>query len=177
MRLLEGMAGAHTASGSFTRGTRRCARASSCAPWTPVPERVRLIAALASLENLIGRHQDAHGRLAAALDELPDRTSEAAVALMTELGIDAFFRMDYAAMRDFSRRALEAARALGDKQLMSTPAGVLAFADVLDGALTEADAEHRRGRGARRRHVRRRARPLPARHEQPGLRRVLLGPI
>ena len=61
------------------------------------------------------------------------------MALMTELGIDAFFRMDYAAMRDFSRRALEAARALGDKQLMATPAGVLAFADVLDGALTEAE--------------------------------------
>ena len=56
-----------------SRATRRCARASSCAPWTRVAERVRLIAALASLENLIGRHQDAHARLAAALDELPDQ--------------------------------------------------------------------------------------------------------
>ena len=140
VRLLELMAGAHTASGSFHAAYEAMRESLELRPVDSVQERVGLIAALASLENLIGRHQDAHGRLAAALDELPDDASPAAVALMTELGIDAFFRMDYSAMRDFSRRAREAARSLGDKQLMATPAGVLAFADVLDGALTDADA-------------------------------------
>jgi DNA-binding NarL/FixJ family response regulator len=140
VRMLEGMAAAHTASGRFIEGYEAMRESLELRAADSEPERVRLIAALASLENLIGRHRDAHGRLAAALDELPDHTSASAVALMTELGIDAFFRMEYTAMRDFSRRALEAARALGDKQLMATPAGVLAFADVLDGALTEAEA-------------------------------------
>ena len=144
VRLLELMAGAHTASGSFHAGYEAMRESLELRSVDSVQERVRLIAALASLENLIGHHQDAHARLAAALDELPDHSSPAAVALMTELGIDAFFRMDYSAMRDFSRRARETARPLGDKQLMATPAGVLAFADVLDGALTEADATSRR---------------------------------
>jgi tetratricopeptide (TPR) repeat protein len=140
VQLLEAMAAAHTASGSFFAGYDAMRESLELRSDDSVPERLRLIAALASLENLIGRHRDAHGRLAAALEELPDQNSPAAVALMTELGIDGFFRREYAAMRDFSRRALEAARALGDKKLMATPAGVLAFADVLDGALTEADA-------------------------------------
>ena len=140
VQLLEAIAGAHTASGSFLEGYEAMRESLELRPTDAVQERVRLIAALASLENLIGRHRDAHERLAEALEELPDQTSPAAVALLTELGIDAFFRMDYSAMRHFSRRALEAARQLGDKQLMATPAGVLAFADVLDGAITEADA-------------------------------------
>jgi ATP/maltotriose-dependent transcriptional regulator MalT len=140
VRLLEALAAAHTASGSFLAGYEAMRESLELRSDDSVPERLRLIAAMASLENLIGRHRDAHGRLAAALEELPDQTSPAAVALMTELGIDGFFRREYTAMRDFSRRALEAARALGDPKLMATPAGVLAFADVLDGALTEADA-------------------------------------
>jgi DNA-binding NarL/FixJ family response regulator len=59
---------------------------------------------------------------------------------MTEIAFDAFFRMDYKAMREFARDALEAARPTGDKVLMVTPAGLLAFADTLDGAVTEAES-------------------------------------
>ena len=149
VRLLELMAGAHTASGSFHAGYEAMRESLELRSVDSVQERVRLIAALASLENLIGHHQDAHARLAAALDELPDRSSPAAVALMTELGIDAFFRMDYAAMRDFSRRAREAARPLGDKQLIATPAAVLAFARRSRRCPDRGGRRHRGGRCAR----------------------------
>ena len=140
VQLLESMAGAHSASGGFHEAYAAMRESLELRSGDSGPERVRLSATLASLENLIGRHAEAHARLAAALDELPDQSSPAAVALMTEMGIDGFFRMDYSSMREFSRRALEAARALGDKTLMATPAGVLAFADVVDGAPTEAEA-------------------------------------
>ena len=44
--------------GSSTTPTRRCARASTLRPADPAPQRVRLVATLASLEHLIGRHRD-----------------------------------------------------------------------------------------------------------------------
>ena len=75
--LLEAMAGAHTAAGSFLAGYEAMRESLELRSVDSVPERVRLIAALASLENLIGRHRDAHARLAAALEELPDQTSPA----------------------------------------------------------------------------------------------------
>jgi ATP/maltotriose-dependent transcriptional regulator MalT len=139
VQLLEAKGWAHTTSGDFHEGYAAMREGLELHAGDSVSERVRRSAALAFLENLIGLHQEAHERLAAALDELPDQASPAAVALMTELGIDGFFRMDYTGMRDYSRRALEAARSLGDKMLMATPAGVLAFADVLDGALDDAE--------------------------------------
>ena len=138
IELVEAMAASHTASGRFLEGYEAMKESLELRPVDATAERVRLTAALASLENLIGLHEEAHNRLSAALEELADQTSPEAVALLTELGIDGFFRMDYLGMREFSRRALEAARALGDKQLMATPAAVLAFGDVLDNALDEA---------------------------------------
>ena len=137
--LLEAIGWAHTASGRFHEGYEAMRESLELRSGDSVLERVQRTAALASLENLIGLHQEAHARLAATLEELPDQSSPAAVALMTELGFDGFFQMDYAGMREYSRRAMEAARALGDKTLMATPAGVLAFAAVLDGALDEAE--------------------------------------
>jgi DNA-binding NarL/FixJ family response regulator len=140
VQLLEAMGWAHTSYGGFHEGYAAMREGLALRAGDSVSERVRHAAALAFLENLIGLHEEAHERLTAALGELPDQSSPAAVALMTELGIDAFFRMDYAGMRDHSRRAVEAARALGDEALMATPAGVLAFADVLDGDLEAAEA-------------------------------------
>ena len=101
---------------------------------------VRIVAAAAALEHLLGRHQDAHARLARALDDLPGDASPEAVTLMLEIGRDGFYRMDYAAMREWARRALEAARALGDRPLMAAAAGALALGGVCDGAIAEAEA-------------------------------------
>jgi DNA-binding NarL/FixJ family response regulator/tetratricopeptide (TPR) repeat protein len=137
-RLLDALAGAHTAAGWFEAGYDAMRERLDLPSDDPLPHRVRLIAAIASLEHLIGRNAQAHARLERALEELPDQTSEEAVALMIELGIDGFFRMDYAAMVEFEKRALEAARPFGNKVLIATPAGILAFGQVLAGEFDEA---------------------------------------
>jgi ATP/maltotriose-dependent transcriptional regulator MalT len=140
VQLLEPMAGAHVAAGWFTLAYEAMRESYELRSKDSLPERVGLIAVLASLEHLLGRHEEAHSRLTGALEELPDQTSAEAVALMTEIGIDGFFRLDYAAMSEFSRRARDAAKALGDRILTATPAAVLAFAEVLEGAISDAEA-------------------------------------
>jgi len=136
--LLDGIAGAYSASGWFERSYNAMRERLDLPSDEPLPHTVRLIAAIASLENLIGRNEQAHARLVRALDELPDQSSEEAVAILIELGIDGFFRMDYRAMWEYEERALEAATAIGDKILMATPAGIRGFGQVLDGRFDEA---------------------------------------
>ena len=136
-QLLDGIAGARSATGWFEGAYRAISERAALSPDAPLDERLRLTTVMASLENLLGRNVQAHSRLAAALDELPDQMTPEAAALMAEIGIDAFFRMDYGAMRRFARRALEAARPLDSREVAATAAGVLAFATVLDGAFDE----------------------------------------
>jgi ATP/maltotriose-dependent transcriptional regulator MalT len=140
VQLLEPMAGAHVAAGWFAPAYEAMRESYELRSNDPLPARVGLIAVMATLEHLLGRHEEAHTRLTRALEELPDQSSAEAVALMTEIGIDGFFRLDYAAMSEFSRRAREAAKALGDRVLTATPAAVLAFAEVLEGEISDAEA-------------------------------------
>jgi ATP/maltotriose-dependent transcriptional regulator MalT len=141
VQLLEPMAEAHVAAGWFTPAYAAMRESYALRSGDSLPERVGLIGVLATLEHLLGRHEEAHDRLMRALADLPDQTSAEAVALMTEIGIDGFFRLDYSAMREFSRRARDAGKALGDPILTATPAAVLAFADVLEGAISDAEAD------------------------------------
>ena len=101
---------------------------------------VRIVAAAAALEHLLGRHQEAHARLARALDDLPGDATPEAATLMLEIGRDGFYRMDHGAMREWARRARDAARTLDDRPLMAAAAGALALAGVCDGAIAEAEA-------------------------------------
>jgi len=135
--LLDGLAGARSAIGWFEGAYDAVSERAGLSADAPLAERLRLTTVMASLENLLGRNAQAHSRLAVALDELPDQLTPEAAALMAEIGIDAFFRMDYGAMRRFARRALEAARPLDVAEVTATAAGVLAFATVLDGAFDE----------------------------------------
>ena len=57
--------------------------------------RVRFTAACAEVEQQLGRHDEAHARLLAALDEQTDRESEAGVALLVALATDGFYGMHY----------------------------------------------------------------------------------
>jgi DNA-binding NarL/FixJ family response regulator/tetratricopeptide (TPR) repeat protein len=107
---------------------------------------VKLTAGCAGLENLIGRHQEAHTRLMTGLDSLSDTTSPEAVELMLELAVDGFYRMDYGSMRDWARRAHDAAKPLGERPLTASAAGLLSLAAVSDGSI--ADAEAARSEGA-----------------------------
>ena len=133
--------------GSVARRVRRDAREPGVAAGDAAALRVRLTAGCAALENILGHHHEAHARLQAALAELPARSPPEAVALMLEIGSDGLYRMDYAAMRDWSGRALVAARALGDSRLIASAAGGLAVAGAFDGAIAEAEAASTEGAG------------------------------
>jgi DNA-binding NarL/FixJ family response regulator len=139
VELLMALAGAHAAAGQFYEAHAAMQAGLEALPDDAVALRVKLNAGCAGLENLIGRHREAHARLTSALDGLHDTTSAEAVALMMQLAVDGFYRMDYAAMREWAARALDTARPLADRPLMASGAGVLSLAHVFCGTVAEAE--------------------------------------
>jgi ATP/maltotriose-dependent transcriptional regulator MalT len=89
--------------------------------------RVGLTAACAGVEQQIGRHDEAHNRLVAALEELNDRRSEAGVALMVALATEGFHRMTYGTMKTWGTEAVAAAAPLGNRMLLASAEAVLAM--------------------------------------------------
>jgi DNA-binding NarL/FixJ family response regulator len=138
--LLDRLAGVRWAIGWFDGAYDAVTQREALTQDPPPGERLWLTTFLAGLENLIGRNEQAHARLSAALDSLPDQESPEAGALMAELAFDAFFHMDYGGMRDFAQRSLDVARGVSDMELAATSAGVLAFATVLVGAFDDVPA-------------------------------------
>jgi DNA-binding CsgD family transcriptional regulator len=114
-----------------------------------LPEvRVRLIAACAGCENLLGRHDAAHRRLLRARDELTEggqARSAAAGTLYAELAADALYDSDFAAMRDWAARARETAEVLEDPGLGAVAAGLACFADYGLGDITAAQRARAEG--------------------------------
>ncbi|MGA8928031.1 MAG: LuxR C-terminal-related transcriptional regulator, partial [Solirubrobacterales bacterium] len=109
------------------------------APATATAQRVRLITACAGVEHLLGRHREAHLRLLGALDDLEDECSAEGVALMIELAVDGFYRLEFEPMRGWAERALSAARPLGSPPLTAAALALLAYAATLGGAMAEAE--------------------------------------
>jgi hypothetical protein len=60
--------------------------------------RTRLVAGCAMCENLLGRHNAAHGRLVAAFDDVADSRSTAAADLEVQLAADALYDGDFTTM-------------------------------------------------------------------------------
>ena len=139
VELLLALAGALAATGQFADGHRALLESIELVPEESVALRVRLTTACAGVEHLMGRHEQAHARLATALESLPDSDAPEAVALMIELAVDGFYRMDYESMREWAGRALTAARPLGDRPLTAAAVAVLAQARALTGAIAEAE--------------------------------------
>ena len=116
------------------------ARARCCETLEQIPPelaelRVRLVAACASCENALGRHDAAHARLLHALAEFPDDGSAGGAALQVELAADALYDNDFAAMRRWGGRAAETAEALGDPGLLAVAQALVCFAEyALGGA-------------------------------------------
>ena len=100
----------------------------------------RLTAACAGLEQLLGRHQEAHARLEDALEAVDDPASSQAAALMVSLALDAFFRKEHQDSRAWAARALAVARPLGDLPVTAAAAGILALACAFVGAIDEGEA-------------------------------------
>jgi DNA-binding CsgD family transcriptional regulator len=125
--LLVPLAGALAATGRLERALDTLVEALDLVELADL--RVRLIAACAACENLLGRHDAAHARLLAALDALADQQSAAAAALHAELAADALYDSDFDAMRDWAARAVDTARALEDRGLEALATALLCFAE------------------------------------------------
>jgi len=139
VELLLARAKALVATGQFADGHAALLESIGLVPTESVALRVRLTTACAGVEHLLGRHEEAHARLVGAVDGLAEPGSPEAAALMVELSMDGFFRMDYQRMREWAERALGAARPLGDRPLTAAAVAVLAFGNAASGAIEEAE--------------------------------------
>ena len=141
VELLLARAGALTATGQFAESHDALLESLDLAPRESLALQTRLTTACAGVEHLLGHHEEAHARLANALNRLPDPGSPEAVALMIELAVDGFYRMEYEPMRDWATQALEAARPLGVNSLTAAAAAVLTLAVAFTGAIAEAEKQ------------------------------------
>ncbi|MFL5944473.1 MAG: LuxR C-terminal-related transcriptional regulator, partial [Gaiellaceae bacterium] len=100
--------------------------------------RVRLTAACARVEHLLGRYKEAHAHLEAALAELQDPNSRQGVELMIELAGDSLYHGDYDAMRAWATRAVDAATQLDNEAaLVAAALAIRALASAVSGRATE----------------------------------------
>ena len=90
VELLLSRARALVATGQFADGHAALLESIALVPADAVALRVRLTTACAGVEHLLGRHEQAHARLASAMDGLRDPASREAAALMIELAMHGF---------------------------------------------------------------------------------------
>jgi DNA-binding NarL/FixJ family response regulator len=133
--LLFPRAQALAATGQFTDSHGALLESLALVPAQATATRARLTAACAAVEHLLGDHEQAHARLAGALNDLTDAASPEAVALMIELAGDAIFRLQYETAQDWGNRAVAVARPIGDRALTAAALAVLARSLAWGGAV------------------------------------------
>jgi len=101
--------------------------------------RVHVIAACAGVEQLLGRPEDAHRRLIAALEEAPESSPERASVLI-DLTVDAFYGARFEEMRDRALEAVTAADGLGEAPLHAAATALCGFALSLTGPIADAES-------------------------------------
>jgi DNA-binding CsgD family transcriptional regulator len=141
IELLFALARALTAVGRFEDSRSRLLEAIDLVPEGDAELRARLARICAGVETNLGLQDQAHNRLAGALEELPDQSSREAVAVMLELVFNAFWRAKHEEMHEAAERATAAARRLGDIPMTGTALAQLALADSLIGAADRAEAD------------------------------------
>jgi DNA-binding NarL/FixJ family response regulator len=144
--LLTALAGARAATGRFEESHAALLESIGLTNEDERALRVRLVGACAGVEQLLGRHGEAHDRLVAALRTAGESSSPQSVALMLQLAVGDFYRMEFEGMRAWGERALAASTALEATVLVAASEGVLAVAAAFVGATP--DAEHHRSRAA-----------------------------
>ena len=139
--------------------------------------RLQLIVQCASLEQLLGRHEEAHSRLTAALDSRSDTSSAEAVALIIHLAVGSLYRLDFAGMREWSERALDARGVARRPPLTAASTAVLAVADAFTGHVPGRRGPRLGGRGPGGRPLRSGTGVPPRRAREPLHRGALPPPI
>jgi DNA-binding CsgD family transcriptional regulator/tetratricopeptide (TPR) repeat protein len=141
VELLLARAGALTTTGQFADSHAALLEGIAIVPEESIALRARLTEACAGVEHLLGHQEQAHARLAMALDSLPEPVSPEAVALMIDLSMNAFYRTKYQSMQDWAGRAVSAARLLADPPLTAAAVALLALGDAMTGATEQAQAD------------------------------------
>ena len=123
------------------------------------PVRGQVVAFIAMIEHLLGRHGEATALLERALEELPDRDSREAAALELERAMDCLYAPDYEGMLRRARAAHRGAAAQQEGPLLAAAAGALALAEYNVGHIAAAEtalaeAAARRTRSATQRSAR-----------------------
>jgi DNA-binding CsgD family transcriptional regulator/tetratricopeptide (TPR) repeat protein len=140
VELLLPAAQALAATGAFADSRAALLESLEIVPADAVALATELAATCARVEHLLGLHEQAHGRLVAALDALPDEASPEAVSLMIELTMDGLHRMSYGSMQAWGRRAARAGRRLTDPVMRAAALAAAARGAAVPGATAEAQA-------------------------------------
>jgi DNA-binding NarL/FixJ family response regulator len=140
VELLRAHAQALAATGRFRESHAALLESIAMVPAESPALRGQLAATCARVEHLLGRHEQAHDRLLAALDSMPDDGSPAGVSLMIELAMDGAHRLDYEGMEGWGARAVDAARRLEDPVLEATAVAAHARAAAFAAATDQAEA-------------------------------------
>ena len=141
VELLLARARSLSATGHFADSHEALLESIALVPDDALALRVRVVAACASMEHLLGLFPQARIRLETALDELENPESPEAVALQIELAVAGLFRTDYETMRSWAERAVTAATALQDRALTAAALAVRACGAALSGTASEAQAQ------------------------------------
>jgi DNA-binding NarL/FixJ family response regulator len=137
--LLTALARARASAGRFAEARAALLECLELVPDDEIATRAELTGACAGIEHVLGLHRAAGSRLGAAFATLRDTTSPEAVGLMVELAVDGLYLEDHRGTRDWGRRALAAAKDLGDGPLSASAAGVLAHGCALMGEIDDAE--------------------------------------
>ena len=138
VELLTALARAQGATGRFEDSRAALIEAIALTSSDNTPLHLSLVGACAGVEQLLGHHDVARTRLTAALRGLSNTSSAHAVALMIQLAVGDFYRMQYEAMREWGERALAGAHDLADPPLIAASTAVLAVAAAFLGAVPDA---------------------------------------
>ena len=145
IELLLARSGALAATGQFADSHAALIESMAILPDQAGALRVRLTAACAGVEHLLGRPRQARARLESALAELRAVDTPEAVALLIELAVNSVYLREHDAMRPQAARAADAAELVGDPTLSAVALAVRAAAGALG---CDADAQSYRDRAA-----------------------------
>jgi ATP/maltotriose-dependent transcriptional regulator MalT len=141
VELLLARAGALAATGHIADSHEALLYAPAIVPEEATALRAKLTTACARVEHLLGRYEQAHARLARALDSLPKPVSPEAVDLMIELALNTVYRTKYEAVQNWAGRAVSVARQLGEPTLTAVALSMFALADAMAGAGAQAQTD------------------------------------
>ena len=142
VELLLARAGAFSAAGHFTDSHEALLGAGVIVPEHATAVCTTVATTCAAVERQLGRYEQAHARLVSALHKLPNPASVESVELLIELTLNEFYRARYEAMHHWARRAVSAAKVLGDPALLATALAMPALADATTGPTEEARSHH-----------------------------------